>query len=74
MGRVSTEGSYQPAYPSQQTQNARKMMDHFEGWIILRGRGGGKVKGSIDLDVPGGFPEGSAVSGQKKVRAQRTEV
>lgn len=71
---MSTEESYQPADPSQKTQSARKVMDHFEGWIILRGRGGGKVKGSIDPDVPGGFREGSVVSGQNKVRAQRTEV
>lgn len=49
MGRVSNEGSYQPADPSQKTRSTRKVMDHFEGWIILRGRGGGKVKGSIGL-------------------------
>lgn len=49
-------GSYQPTDPSQKIQRnyprvqERQVINHFEVWIILRGRGEGKVKGAIDLE------------------------
>ena len=47
------------------------MRDHFQDRSFRELE---KGEGAIDLGVPGGLPEGSFDSGEKKGRSQRSEV